>query len=168
MAKIKDSENGKFIVSHGLCDTPTYHTWEAMKSRCLKPQDKQYPEYGGRGITICEKWLTFEGFLADMGEKPEPDMQIDRIDNNSGYYLDNCRWVTKQENARNRRTSKRWYVLGKWYETAKEAGEMLGRTESTIIRWCEGYKTNQGNWMEPRPECYSVPLYGFTSGQALG
>lgn len=155
----KDKDTGKFVLHHGMCGTKTYICWLAMKSRCLNPDDVQYPQYAGRGITVCDKWLTFEGFFEDMGEQPE-GMQLDRIDNDGNYELSNCRWASRSEQARNRRTSKRWFVNGKVYETAMEAGLALGKGESTIIRWCEGYITRQGNYMPPRGNCRSKMLYG--------
>jgi hypothetical protein len=153
------NEKGQYIPTHGKADTPTYHTWEAMKARCLNPNDKQYPMYGGRGITICDEWLDFSLFLADMGERDD-GYSLDRIDNDGNYSLDNCRWANKYTQCRNRSTSKRWFVLGEWYETAMEAAKVLGKGESTIRRWCEGYTTKQGTEMPPRNDCYSKMVYG--------
>lgn len=90
---------------HGMIKTLTYYVWGSIKQRCLNPKNKNYRTYGGRGVTICDKWLLFKGFFKDMGEKPE-GLQIDRIDNNKGYYKENCRWVTPKVNANNRRTTK--------------------------------------------------------------
>jgi hypothetical protein len=90
---------------HGMNGTPTYLVWAAVLRRCTNPNSKDYPRYGGRGITVCERWAkSFAAFYADMGEKP-PGMQIDRIKNERGYEPDNCRWVTSQVNNRNRRDS---------------------------------------------------------------
>lgn len=83
----------------------TYSSWEAMKSRCLNPNHQAYSSYGGRGITICNEWLDFKGFLKDMGERPK-GMTLDRIDNDKGYSKSNCRWSTPKQQARNRRNAK--------------------------------------------------------------
>lgn len=83
----------------------TYRVWSAMLERCYVPSNKSYPDYGGRGITVCPEWRhSFDTFLRDMGEAPE-GLFIDRIDNDKGYSPDNCRWVTRQENNSNRRNS---------------------------------------------------------------
>lgn len=85
--------------------TVEYRTWCGMKNRCSNEKDEFYEYYGGRGITVCERWLnSFENFFADMGPKPEPQKQysIDRINNDLGYGPDNCRWATWKEQAQNR------------------------------------------------------------------
>lgn len=86
---------------HGNCKHPLYQLWSAMKHRCEKPQHKFYNLYGGRGIAVCERWQTFENFIADMGPRPD-GTELDRIDNDKGYSPDNCRWTTHKENIRNR------------------------------------------------------------------
>lgn len=88
--------------------TPTYRAWRAMKYRCYVETCSFYPLYGGRGITVCDRWLeSFENFLADMGERPkEPKgLSLDRIDNDGDYEPGNCRWATAKQQARNRRDS---------------------------------------------------------------
>lgn len=84
----------------------TYETWRSMKKRCLNEAEPCFPNYGGRGITICDRWMIFENFLEDMGERPE-GLTIDRIDNEDGYNPSNCRWATKKQQANNRRVA-RW------------------------------------------------------------
>lgn len=87
--------------------TSTYRCWAAMMRRCSNPHTKDYPEYGGRGIAVCDHWRQFEQFLSDMGERPD-GLSIDRFPNNDGNYEPgNCRWATPTEQARNRRKARR-------------------------------------------------------------
>lgn len=90
-------------TSHGMSRTPEYSVWQNMKYRCLNPRCRRYKNYGGRGIRVCDKWLTFTGFIADMGIRPTAKHSIERLDNNAGYHLANCVWATRQEQQRNTR-----------------------------------------------------------------
>lgn len=84
----------------------TYAAWNNMLQRCLNPNVKNYDDYGGRGITVCERWLNFSNFLDDMGDRPE-GLLLDRENNEEGYYPGNCRWVTRSVSNLNRRPFKR-------------------------------------------------------------
>ncbi len=90
--------------THNLSSSSTYRIWRGMRSRCTNNKCKEYNRYGGRGITICERWNKFEMFLEDMGIRPE-GLSLDRIDNNKGYCKENCRWATREEQNRNKRSN---------------------------------------------------------------
>jgi hypothetical protein len=90
----------------------TYTSWEGMNQRCNNPNHKYYFYYGGRGIKICKRWRKFPNFLKDMGERPIR-YQIDRIDNNGNYCKSNCRWVTRKQQARNKRNNHLIFYGGK-------------------------------------------------------
>lgn len=91
----------KIRLTHGKSKSKTYAIWNGMKQRCINPHVREYHRYGGRGITVCERWFKYENFLEDMGECPEGH-SIDRIDNNLGYYKNNCKWSTDKEQSNNR------------------------------------------------------------------
>ena len=91
------------MKTHGLTGTPEHRVWIDMRTRCRNPNCASYPNYGGRGITICERWDDFALFLEDMGERPGPGYSIERRDNDSHYGPDNCYWATRLEQSRNRR-----------------------------------------------------------------
>ena len=94
-------------VTHKMSYSKIYRTWIAMLSRCRDKNNNNYKNYGGRGIGVCERWYEFENFYHDMGDLPFYEAQIDRIDNNKGYFKENCRWVTSKENCRNKRSTKK-------------------------------------------------------------
>lgn len=102
---ITSSINGKRNKKHGHAvpgkRTGAYRSWESMKSRCLNPNDPSYGKYGGSGITVCDRWLSFGSFLNDMGDRPDGH-SIDRIDGRKGYFKDNCRWATSSQQQGNK------------------------------------------------------------------
>lgn len=90
------------LTTHGHSRTRVYRIWNGMVRRCTEASNKDFPKYGGRGITVIPNWLIFENFLADMGLPPTDKHEIDRIDGTKGYCPENCRWVTCTEQQRNR------------------------------------------------------------------
>jgi hypothetical protein len=95
--------------SHGMCEIPEYGIWANMIQRSTNSNTPNYSDYGGRGITVCDRWLnSFEAFYEDMGPRPSPNHSIDREENDKGYYKDNCRWATPTEQANNKRNNVRY------------------------------------------------------------
>lgn len=106
-------------LKHGLHGTLTYARWKSMKQRCQDRNAVNFHQYGGRGITVCERWRDFNSFLTDMGECPGGGMTLDRIDNSKGYEPGNCRWATRREQANNKTNNH----LIEWRGEIKTAAE---------------------------------------------
>jgi len=119
-------------MKHGHYKDRTYQSWDHMIQRCTNPRYKQYKDYGGRGITICDRWKKFVNFLEDMGERPLK-CSLDRIDNNNGYYKENCRWINTVTNNRNKRNNNLITHNGKTQCLITWANEM--KMSYQIIQW---------------------------------
>ncbi len=104
--------------------------WTSMVSRCQNEKHRAFKHYGARGIAVCDRWLKFENFLADMGEKPV-GLSIERVDNNRGYEPSNCRWATMTEQARNRRNNVRYAYDGSML-TVAELSAQTGIDEQVL------------------------------------
>jgi hypothetical protein len=103
----------KRSTTHGKSRSPEYYVWNNLVHRCTNPNIKGYPEYGGRGIRVCDRWLKFENFHADMGDRPSPQHSIDRINNDGNYEPGNCRWATATVQTRNNRHVRLYTFNGK-------------------------------------------------------
>lgn len=103
---------GDRFRTHGMKLHPLYDTWRDMIRRCTNPKSKDWGLYGGRGITVCERWMNIENFIEDMGQRPEKHFSLDRIDNNKGYNKENCRWATSRIQANNKRSNRIFDING--------------------------------------------------------
>jgi hypothetical protein len=92
--------------THGMSYSSVYRVWDSMIRRCKNPTHKKFLHYGGRGIVVCERWRSFANFYADMGDPPR-GLTLERIDNDLGYWLENCKWATYSEQNSNRRPYKK-------------------------------------------------------------
>lgn len=118
-------------TTHGATKHPAYQSWSAMRGRCKDPKNTRYELYGGRGISVCDAWQTFEGFWADMGPTWKAGLSIDRIDVNGNYEPSNCRWATVDEQANNKRNSK--FLDTPWGRmTQSQAAERAGISVSAL------------------------------------
>lgn len=123
------------VTTHGHVigrkQSAEYRAWASLKDRCLNPHSQGWDNYGGRGITVCERWLLFEDFLADMGLRPSSRHSIERKNVNLGYGKDNCEWATIDQQARNRRTNRLYTWSGKT-QCLKDWESELGMDNGTL------------------------------------
>ncbi len=140
------NSNGTFQVGHDLCikhgcyKTKTYRSWQAMKMRCYNENHKAYKNYGGRGIKVCDRWLKFENFLADMGERPE-GKTLERIDGDKNYEPSNCKWSDRFE--QNNNTSRNSFLT------------YLGQTK-TKAQWAKEYGVKYNNFLHRLRRGWSI------------
>lgn len=116
----------KASTTHGMAGTPEYYSWYQMIQRCQNPDHKSYADYGGRGITVCERWQTFELFYKDMGSRPA-GKTLDRKENSGDYCLSNCQWATPLEQGQNKRNNRLVTRDG---------------VTKTVAQWCRDLKLN--------------------------
>lgn len=140
----------RFKYKYSNSRSKEYNAWYHMIRRCYYPQTPFYDNYGGRGITVCDRWLGpdgFDNFHQDMGLKPSAKHSIDRIDSNGNYSPDNCRWATDKEQARNRRTTKLITI---------------GEETKPMVEWCEFYNIEY-SLVKDRIQDGWEPLKAFTT-----
>lgn len=120
---LRKETSAELNTKHGLRDSEEYHVWSGIKNRCYNKNEKSYPDYGGRGVTMCDEWKdSFETFYRDMGSRPSHKHTIERRENDKGYTKENCVWATRKEQANNRRNNL-------YYE--------LNGESKTLQEWCD-------------------------------
>jgi hypothetical protein len=112
---------------------PEYWIWAAMKQRCFNRNNSQFKDYGGRGITVCNRWLKFEQFYADMGPRPTTDHSLERDDNDGDYCPENCRWATRSEQQSNTRRNRLFTYDGRT-QTVTQWAEECGLSPDAITK----------------------------------
>lgn len=123
----------KSKVTHGGSSDPEYAIWRSMRARCSNSSDPAYPDYGGRGISVCSRWDSYLNFITDMGRRPSAQHSIERTNNNGNYEPGNCRWATRLEQARNRRNSVTVVIDGR-ETTLSELSEETGVKYATLYK----------------------------------
>jgi hypothetical protein len=127
-------------TKHGKHKTTEYKAWGSMIQRCTNKKNAFYNDYGGRGISICDSWFNFANFYKDIGDRPSNNHSLDRIDTNLGYFKENCKWSTREEQQRNKRNTKiDMKVKEKVFELFK-----LGCKKSFIAKFLGVGETNVG------------------------
>ena len=142
-------------TTHGLRKIPEYHVWSTMIQRCSNIYNKNY---GKRGIKVCERWLKFENFIADMGKRPNSKHSIERKDNNGNYCQENCVWATVNQQLNNKRTNVKW-VIGETAKTLTEWAREFGLSPKLVwqrykrgwsIRECLSQSCTNDPWKRKR------------------
>lgn len=132
-ARAAHAELGRKNRTHGMTDAPEYTSWTAMRGRCNNPADTSYQEYGAKGVSVCERWNSFENFLADMGPR-QAGTTLDRYPNRVGNYEPaNCRWATAKQQTDNRSTTRWIEAFGRVLPIADWARE-IGVPGATLRR----------------------------------
>lgn len=132
-------KNHNFSINH----RPEYGAWDAMIRRCTEPNHSSFVNYGGRGIVVSDDWLSFMNFFKDMGQRPN-NCELDRIDNDGPYSKNNCRWVSRSQNNRNKRTNRLLTVFGEtkccadWLEDSRCAAQNKKTLEKRLrLGWTD-------------------------------
>lgn len=136
---LKNEETKERSVTHGMSHSKEYSSWNDMMKRCYNKNASHYNNYGGRGIAVCDRWLKFENFYADMGDRLE-GTSIDRIDNNGNYEPGNCKWSTRKEQCNNRRSNRfvtyagKTLTLSEWSDVSGIPAKAI-RKRLSVFNW---------------------------------
>ena len=141
-----------YAQTHGLYYSKLHPTWRSMKERCLNPNCKHYKFYGGRGVTVCERWLEFEPFYRDNIDRYVPGCTLDRIDNDGPYTLENTRWSTATRQARNRRNTS-------WITYKGETKSRADWADDLGIKYITLCKRIDAGW--PLEDCFFRPVRDY-------
>lgn len=139
-AQLRRLRGNPKVKTHGMSDSPTQWVWSDMKRRCMSPNRRGFHNYGGRGITVCDRWLNGDGelsgfacFVADMGPRPSAEHQIDRVNNDGPYSPENCRWVHRSGQDYNKRTTFVFEAFGRKFDL-RQASAYSGLPAQIIWR----------------------------------
>lgn len=144
---------------------PLYHVWQDMKGRCRNPNNRQWNDYGGRGIKVCDRWLhDYQTFAADMGDRPEGH-SLDRINNNGDYTPENCRWADRKTQQRNQRRAVFVDIDGVRHRAIELAEQAGVKTDTIIDRAKRGLSFEEVMSSEPLRDISGFALGGPANGR---
>jgi hypothetical protein len=136
--------------THGKSGTPEHKIWCQMKQRCLNHNDQKYADYGGRGITVCDRWVSsFENFISDMGQRPSMFHSIERERNDDGYGPDNCKWALPEEQGRNKRNNRMYFVDGE-AKCITDCASLAGIRYSSLWRMAKKENFNMQKYIDEK------------------
>jgi hypothetical protein len=154
------------VVKHGHApstgESPEYVVWAGIKARCTVPTSTSYPNYGGRGISLCDRWSAFENFLEDMGPRPSQSHSIERNDNDGNYEPGNCRWATRIEQANNQRSNRVLEISGRSQTVAQWSRESGVAPQLIYHRLKSGWEVERAVMTRPNPNKTGRPACAKT------
>jgi hypothetical protein len=153
---------GIINLRHGGYKSKEFSTWHSMLQRCLNPNSHYYHRYGGRGIKVCEEWKDFANFIKDMGKAPSKKHSIDRINNDKGYFPENCRWVGSQKIQSNNMSRNRHLTYNGKTQTIAQWADELGLDRSTVAHRLDDYKLPLDLVLKPKRQIKTASNKGVT------